>query len=58
MDTVGEGESGTNGENSINIYILSSVRWRACEKLLCSTGSPVRYSVMMWRDGMWEGEGG
>ena len=26
VDTVGEGESGKNGESSINIYALSGVR--------------------------------
>ena len=26
VDTVGEGKSGTNGEGSIDIYILSSVK--------------------------------
>ena len=45
MDTVGEGESG------INIHILSGLRRRAGEKLLCSTGSPVWCSVKTWRDG-------
>ena len=33
MDTMGEGESGTNGERSINIHTLSSVSWtggRSC----------------------------
>ena len=37
----GEGESGTNGESSINTYTPS-----AGEKLLCSTESPVWCSVM------------
>ena len=41
VDTVGEGESGPNGESSINIYTVSGVRWIASEKLLCSTRSPV-----------------
>ena len=59
MDTVGEGKSGTNGESSIYIYTLSSVRWIAGEKVQYSTGSPVWCSVMIWRDGMGEGrEGG
>ena len=39
MDTIGEGESETNGESSINIYTLSGVRWIAGEKLLCSKGA-------------------
>ena len=34
MDTVGEGENGMNGENSINIYIVSCVKLIAGEKLL------------------------
>ena len=54
MDAVGEGESGRNGENTININTLSGVRWIAGEKLLRSTGSPVWCSVMTWRDGMRE----
>ena len=29
MDTVGEGESGTGGQSSVNIYTLSGVRWTA-----------------------------
>ena len=32
---------GTNRESSINIYILSGVRWIAGEKLLGNTGSLV-----------------
>ena len=58
MDIVGEGKSGTNGESSIYIYTLSSVRWIAGENLQCSTGSPVWCSVMIWRDGMGRGVGG
>ena len=38
-DTVGEGESWTYGESSVNIHILSGVRWIAGEKLLLSTGA-------------------
>ena len=56
-DTVREGESGTYGESSVNIHILSGVRWIAGEKLLPSTGSPVLCSVVTWGDGMgdaWE----
>ena len=34
VDTVEEGESGTNGESSINIYTLPCVRQMAGEKLL------------------------
>ena len=57
MDTVGEGESGMNGESSINTCALLGVRWTAGEKLPCSTGSPVWCSVMGWRDRMGAGEG-
>ena len=32
----GEGESGPNGESSINVYTLSGVRWIAGEKSLCN----------------------
>ena len=46
VDTVGEGESGTNGESSIDIYTLSCVKWMAGERLLYNTGSPVWSSVM------------
>ena len=47
-----------NGESGINICTLSGVRWMACEKLLCSTGSPVWCSMMTWRDVMEGGEEG
>ena len=58
MDTVGEGESGTNGESNTNIRTLSGVRWIAGEKLLGSTGSPLWCSVMTWKAGLGGGEGG
>ena len=35
---VGEGESGMNEESSIGLYTLSSVRWAAGGKLLCTQG--------------------
>ena len=57
-ETVGEGESGTYGESSINIYTLSGVRCTAGEKLLFSTGSPVLCSVVTWGDGMGEAREG
>ena len=43
MGTVLEGDSGVNGESSINTHTHSqvSLRWTAGEKLLYSTGSPV-----------------
>ena len=56
MDIVGEGESGTNGESSTNIYTLSHVRQMSGEKLLCSKGRPVWRSAMIWKDGMGGGE--
>ena len=46
MDTVGERESGTNGEGSSNIYILSSLEQIAGRKLVCNTGNPA------WHFGM------
>ena len=33
MDTVGEGESGMDGESSINIDVLSGGRWTAGENV-------------------------
>ena len=38
MDTVGKGQSGTDGESSINIYTLSCVKWIAAEKLVYNIG--------------------
>ena len=55
VDKAEEGEGGTNGGSSINIYTLHSVRWIAGEKLLASkwsTRSPAWCSVMTWRDGL------
>ena len=46
VDTVGEGESGINGESSINIYTLSCVKWMAGGKILYHTGSLARHSVI------------
>ena len=40
VDTVRKGESGANGESSINMYALSCVKWIVGERLLCNTGSP------------------
>ena len=39
LDTTEEGESGTHGEGSISIYILSRAKWIAREKFLCNTGA-------------------
>ena len=33
VDSVGEGESGVNGESSITIYTLPCVKWTGGEKL-------------------------
>jgi len=53
VDTVGEGESGTSGESSINIYTPLGLRWVTSEKLLCSPGSPAWW----WPGRMGSGEG-
>ena len=45
-DTVGEGESGTNGESSIDIYTLPCVKQISDEMLLYNTGSPAWHSGM------------
>ena len=46
VNTVGEGESGMNGESSINIYTLSCVKWIADGKILYHTGSLAGHSVI------------
>ena len=51
VDTVGEGDSGTNGESSINIYTLSCVKQIADKKLLYNAGSPA------WLSGSLRGVG-
>lgn len=56
VDTVGEGESETNGE-SRSTYIPSCVKWIAGEKLLHNTGSPIWHSVMTQGGGMGGGGG-
>ena len=43
---MGEGESGTNRESSIDIYTRPCVKQIAGEKLLYNIGSPVSCSVM------------
>ena len=55
MDTVGEGEGGTNQEIRIDIYTLSCIKQIANGKLLYSTGSSARCSVMtsMGKMGRW-----
>ena len=52
VDTVVVGESGMNGESSIDMCILSCVKQIASEKLSCYTGSPTRTSVMTYRGGV------
>jgi len=46
VNTVGNGESGTNRESSIDIYTLPCVKQIAGRKLLCNTGSPTWHFVM------------
>ena len=38
VDIVGEGEGGTNWENSIDIYTLPYTKWIGSGKLLCNSG--------------------
>ena len=54
VDTVGERESGTNGESSINIYTLSTLEQIAGRKLVCNTGNPAWHFGMTSRGGMRE----
>ena len=46
VNTVAEGESGTNRESSIDIYTLSCVKYIASGMLLYNTGSPAWCSVI------------
>ena len=46
VDTVGEGEGGTNGASGVDIYKLSYVKETAGGKLLYNTGTPAWHSVM------------
>jgi hypothetical protein len=39
LDTVGEGDSGTNWESSIEEYTLSYIKWIAIGKFLYDAGS-------------------
>ena len=41
VDTAAEGDSGMNGESSINLYTLSGFRRTAAEGLLWSPQGPV-----------------
>ena len=57
MDTEGEEESEANWESSIGIYTLLCVKQTASGKLVYSTGSSARCSVMTHRGRMgWVGE--
>ena len=51
VDTVGEGESGTNGESSINMHTLPRVCYHVLQHI-----ESAQCSVMTWRGGMrgWE----
>ena len=51
VDSAWEEESWMHGQSSINIYTLLGVRWRAGDKLQCSTESPVWSSVITCRMG-------
>ena len=51
VNTAGEGETGTNGESSIDIYTLLCVKQTVIAKLLNNTGGPVWHSVMGWGEG-------
>ena len=53
MDTVGEGESGTNGERSISIYTLSSVSWTGVTSCCAAQGAHLVLcdDVEGWDDG-------
>ena len=50
VDTVWEGERGTNGENRTEAYTLLYVKYTARGTLLCNTGSSTQCDT--WRGGM------
>lgn len=52
VDMAGEREGGTIRESSPDICARPCVRQGAGWRLLCSTGSSARRSVMIWRVGM------
>ena len=52
MDTVREGEGGTNWENNTHIYTLPCVKQIASRKLLYSTESSAQDSMRTWRGGV------
>ena len=47
VDTVEEGVSGRNGDDSVNICPLSGIRWIGGGKLLYGMGSPAWHSVLI-----------
>ena len=51
MDTVREGEGGTNWKTGIDMYTLPGVKHIASGKLVYRTGSSARRSVMTERGG-------
>ena len=55
VDSIGEGEGGTDGESGIDIYKLSCVKEIAGEKLLYNTGP--QPGALWWPRGVgWEEE--
>ena len=52
VDTMGEGEGGTNQGSSTDIYTLPCVKQAASRKLLYSRGSSAWCPAMTWRGGM------
>ena len=57
MDTEREGVGGMSWESRTDIYTLPCVKQIAGGKLLHSTGSPIRCSVITWRGGIGWGGG-
>ena len=63
MDTAGEGEGGTNSENSTQTYTLPYVKQIASGNVLCDTGSSTQCcdNLEGWdavADGRWVQKGG
>ena len=54
VDTMGEGDSGTNDEGSFNMHTISCIKQIADGKLLCNTGGAAWWSVMTPRGGVGE----
>ena len=57
MDTVGEGEGGTNWESSPETYALPYTKQIAFGNLLHDRGSSTWNSVTTWRGAGWDGVG-